>query len=120
MVQLHSDGAGSLSGPDKYVAGQVPDGIALGDFNSDACLDTATTHHANPLTDGSVVNFVAVNHGTCGGLHGSLLGATFGLNMEFGAHSRPAGITAVQLNGDAKADLALVDAGANQVRFLIK
>ena len=115
---LYGDGSGGLSAPDKYGAGQAPDGIALGDFNSDGCLDVATTHHGNPLTDGSVVNFVAINHAACRVGFGGLLNATSGLNMEFGADSHPTGITAVQLNGDTKVDLALADAAANTVMLL--
>lgn len=109
---LYGDGLGTLSPPDTYGAGALPDKLAVLDVNQDACADLATTHRSEPPGD----HFVAVNLGACSGSSGSFFNVTVGARSI--AISDPSSLVAVQLNADAKLDLAVTDTAAGDVLLL--
>jgi len=112
VAVLFGDGTGNLSAPDLYSGSLGPDAIITGDFNDDGCSDLITTNH---WAKDNVINMYL---GICAvSPFGTFGGATE--MARFSAHAKTAGVTAVDLNGDAYPDLAVTNPRDNQVFLLV-
>jgi len=91
---LLGNGDGTFQPPVAYVAGAIPSGVAVGDFNGDGNLDLA------------VVNF---SDHTVSVLAGNGDG-TFQTHVDYGTGYGPLGLVVRDFNGDGNPDLAVVTA----------
>ncbi|NMB76521.1 MAG: hypothetical protein GYA21_15490 [Myxococcales bacterium] len=91
-----------------YATGTGPSAIVSGDFNRDAILDLAVANAGS--------NNVSV---LLGGGSGGRGDGTFGARVDYGAGTGPAGIVTGDFNRDAILDLAVANAGSNDVSVLL-
>ncbi|MEG4069895.1 DUF4347 domain-containing protein [Microcoleus sp. Pol11C2] len=86
---------------------EVPNSIAVRDFNGDSNLDLAV---ANPIS-GTNGNFISIRLGTGTG--------TFGNPTNFGQGINPRSIAAGDFNGDSRLDLATAPLSGNNLSILL-
>ncbi|MEG4235239.1 DUF4347 domain-containing protein, partial [Microcoleus sp. Pol11C3] len=86
---------------------EIPNSIAVRDFNGDSKLDLAV---ANPIS-GANGNFISIRLGTGTG--------TFGNPINFGSGINPRSIAAGDFNGDSKLDLATAPLSGNNLSILL-
>ncbi|MEG4966560.1 DUF4347 domain-containing protein, partial [Microcoleus sp. B6-A1] len=86
---------------------EIPNSIAVRDFNGDSKLDLAV---ANPI-NGANGNFISIRLGTGTG--------TFGNPTNFGSGINPRSIAAGDFNGDSKLDLATAPLSGNNLSILL-
>ncbi|HET7226528.1 MAG TPA: FG-GAP-like repeat-containing protein [Candidatus Eisenbacteria bacterium] len=108
MLGLGSGGVGSggFATPVRYYVGSFAKAIAVGDFNDDGRLDLA-------ISLGSSVG-IMLGQGT-----GSVGNGTFAAPVPYTAGTNPQGIVAADFNEDGILDLAVANAGSNNVSILI-
>ena len=91
-----------------YATGTGPSAIVSGDFNRDAILDLAVANAGS--------NNVSV---LLGGGSGGRGDGTFGARVDYGAGTGPAALETGDFNRDAILDLAVANAGSNDVSVLL-
>lgn len=101
---LFGKGDGTLLGAPTWAAGQVPSGIAAGDFNGDSKLDLAVT------SSGSKDLWIFLGKGP------GLFQAPTRLTIT---GAKPSAIVAAKFNGDANSDLAVADSASNKVHLML-
>lgn len=106
VALLYGDGVGGLGAPVKFGTDIGPQGIAVGDFNNDTCLDVATANH-----NGSAANTVDVLIG-CDAVNNKSFGGAQQV-ATLGSGANTTGVATVELNGDSKIDIVAIDTGAS-------
>jgi len=86
-----------------YPTGQVPFGVAAGDFNGDSKLDLAVTNRVD--------NTVSVLQGNGDG--------TFQPRVDYATGARPTSVVVADFNADGKLDLAITNGSGNSVSVLL-
>jgi hypothetical protein len=103
-------GDGTFQGGVHYSVGPYPQGLAVGDFNGDGKFDLAVAECASSTS---------CNTGNVAVLFGNSDGTFQKATIFVGAaDANPAGIVAADLNGDGKADLAVVNGSGDDVGVL--
>src|SRR5271157_1999499 len=103
MVPIAGPGTLGFQLPASLPVGNVPEGIASGDFNGDGIADLAVTNSGD--------NTVSVLLGNGDG--------TFNAQQTYPVGGEPAGIAVGDFNGDGIADLAVPNASDNNVSVLL-
>lgn len=86
-----------------YATGDIPDSVAVGDFNNDTILDITVINLVNHDVS------VFLGHGNC----------SFGLQTRYPVGSNPNAVGLGDFSGDGKLDIAVVNSGTNDVRILL-
>lgn len=86
-----------------YRVGDVPTGIAFGDFNGDGKMDLAVTNNADATIS------ILLNNGD----------GTFQMQTVYPVLKGPVGISAGDFNGDGKLDLAVADGSGSSLSVLL-
>src|SRR5271157_4775225 len=111
MVPIAGPGTLGFQLPASLPVGNVPEGIASGDFNGDGCPDLAVTNSGDGTVSVLLGNVSVVNQ-ECDG--------TFTAQQPpYPVGGQPAGIAVGDFNGDGIADLAVPNASDNNVSVLL-
>jgi hypothetical protein len=99
---LLGDGFGSFGAATNFMAGSLPNSVALGDFNGDGKQDLAASNaNSNNVS-------ILLGNGADG----------FGAATNFGVGSIPTSVAVGDFNGDSRQDLAVANSGSNMVSIL--
>jgi len=117
---LLGNGDGTFRPSQNFPAGSFPNGVTLGDFNGDGKLDAAVANQtclfsfattpgpqATPCPGGSVAILMGNGDGT------------FQVPRSHTVHDGPIAIAAVDMNGDGKLDVAVLNNGSNDMSILL-
>ncbi|HEY0171894.1 MAG TPA: FG-GAP-like repeat-containing protein [Pyrinomonadaceae bacterium] len=109
VAVLLGDGAGGFSRRAFLRVGGEPDSVGVGDFNGDGKSDLAVAHffQYQTSTEGKVSVFTGAGDGT------------FSAHVEFPAGPIPRDLVVSDFNGDAKADVAVANIEASEIRVLL-
>ena len=105
---LLGKGDGTFQAAVNYGAGTAPQSVAPGDFNGDGKIDLAVANYGPPQGGGGSVS-VLLGNGD----------GTFQSAVNYTAGFAPFEVTAGDLNGDGKADLAIANSGSNNLSVLL-
>jgi hypothetical protein len=98
----------TLAPPQTFAVGSGPTGVAVGDFNGDGRPDLAVTNEFNNTVS------VLLNTTTPGAATPS-----FATQQTFAAGNNPFAVVAADLNGDGRADLAVINNAGGTVSVLL-
>jgi hypothetical protein len=97
--------AASFAARRAFEAGDIPQSVAVGDFNADGKPDLAVANGSSP--GGSVSLLLGRGDGT------------FHIAVSFAAGAAPHSVAVGDFNGDGKVDLAVANAGGDNVSVLL-
>ena len=103
---LLGNGYGTFASKVDYTTGSAPNGVAVGDFNSDTKLDLAVTNYG-----GGSDNTVNVLLGNGDG--------TFAAKVDYPTGNYPRSVAKGDFNGDDNPDLAVTNEDGSTVSILL-